>query len=125
MDVGVENKGRPVEPCPAGGDPASRSAREPRALLLVLAGLLAVLAGRSLWPAPHPAAGAARQARSADAAVRVGAIRDLERLGPDDPGIALPVLIDRFHDAEPEVRVAAANALVMVVQGAHFHGTAT
>ena len=55
--------------------------------------------------------------RRGDAAARLKAIRELEHLGPQDPEVALPALIDALDDPEPVNRGAAAEGLVAVIPG--------
>ncbi len=54
---------------------------------------------------------------------RLEAIRELQRLGPQDPEVALPALVGVLADPEPVNRGAAAEALVTVIQGAGGDGS--
>jgi HEAT repeat protein len=94
------------------------------ALALVLAGLLGVLAWQSPWKVGGPAATAAQGLREKDASRRIAAIGDLERFGPDEPGVALPALRSTLKDEDAKVRATGAMALVTVVRGAGLSGTA-
>src|SRR5262249_36310466 len=85
---------------------------------LAISGLVLYLAWCVVWERSHPAASPARGIGSGDAAGRLKAIRDVERLGPQDPDVALPALIRGLEDPEPGNRQAAAESLVAVIQGA-------
>jgi HEAT repeat protein len=87
-------------------------------LALAISGLVLYLAWCVVWERSHPAASPARGIGSGDAAGRLKAIREVERLGPQDPDVALPALIRGLEDPEPGNRQAAAESLVAVIQGA-------
>jgi hypothetical protein len=56
-------------------------------------------------------------------AKRIVAISDLERFGPEEPGVALAALCDSLGDADARVRAAGAMGLVMVVRSTGLRGT--
>jgi len=87
-------------------------------LTLTFIGLVVLFVGRNFWPIRHLATGAARGVKERTAAQRLAAIHELERLGPEDPTVAIPALRGCLEDQDAEVRAAAATALVMVVRGA-------
>ncbi len=84
---------------------------------LALSGLVLYLVWCVLWERSHPAGAAARGIRRGDSAARLKVIREVERLGPQDPEGAMPALIVALEDPEPDNRVAAAEGLVAVIQG--------
>lgn len=86
-------------------------------LALLISGVVLYLAWWLMWERSHPASPAARTVRSGPDATRLGAIADLERLGPEDPDVAIPALISALGDPSGEIRAAAATALVTVIQG--------
>jgi HEAT repeat protein len=86
-------------------------------LALAISGLVLYLAWSALWERSHPASAAARGVREGDAAARLHAMRDLERLGPQDPEVALPALIEGLADPDATNRAAAITGLVAVVHG--------
>src|SRR5262249_35690026 len=88
-----------------------------------ISALVLYLAWCILWERSHPAGAAARGVRKAHAGARLAAIRELERLGPQDPEVALPALVGVLADPEPVNRAAAAEALVTVIQGAGGDGS--
>ena len=114
-----------------GGDEADRESRGDRRrgrgltgpLALAISGLVLYLAWCVVWERSHPAASLARGVRSGDGAARLKAIRDLERLGPQDPEVALPALIGGLEDPTPGNCEAAAEALVAVIQGVEGTGS--
>jgi HEAT repeat protein len=59
-----------------------------------------------------------------DASKRIAAIGDLERFGPEEPGVAIPALRNTLKDDNAQVRAAGAMALVLVVRGAGLSGAA-
>ncbi len=62
-------------------------------LALAISGLVLYLAWCVVWERSHPAASATRGIRRGDAAARLEAIRQVERVGPQDPEVAIPGLI--------------------------------
>jgi HEAT repeat protein len=89
---------------------------------LVLVGLVVVAASRTLWRGSGPAAAAARGLRDGDASKRLASIGDLQRFGPEEPGVALAALRGTLQDGEARVRAAGAMAMVMVVRAAAHRG---
>ncbi|MGP0066271.1 MAG: HEAT repeat domain-containing protein, partial [Isosphaeraceae bacterium] len=85
---------------------------------VLLSGGVLVLAWSSLWESNHPAAGPAREIRSAERADRLKAIHELEQMGDEDTEVAIPALIVGLSDPEAGLRAASARALVTVVNGA-------
>jgi hypothetical protein len=67
------------------------------------------------WARSHPASTAALRVREGDAAARLKSIRELERIGPEDPGIALPALAEATSDPEPGNRAAAIGGVLQVI----------
>ena len=84
---------------------------------LAVSGLVLYLAWWVLWERSHPASSAARRVRQGDAAVRLEAIRELEHLGPQDPEIAVPALIEGLADPVAMNRGAAAEGLAAAIPG--------
>ena len=84
---------------------------------MAISGLVLYLAWSALWERSHPAGAAARGVREVDAAARLQALRDLERLGPQDPEVALPALIEGLADPDAANRTAAISGLVSVIHG--------
>jgi HEAT repeat protein len=60
--------------------------------------------------------------RSDVASRRISAIHDLERLGPEDPEVAIPALSASLEDTDPAVRAAAAIALGVAGLGTEARG---
>lgn len=87
-------------------------------LTLTFIGLVVLFVGRTFWPGHHPATAAARGVKERTVAQRLAAIHELERLGPEDPTVAIPALRGCLGDQDADVRAVAATALVMVVRGA-------
>lgn len=85
-------------------------------LVLAASGLLVYLAWSIMWERNHPAGPAALRVRQGDAAARLKVIRELERLGPEDPEIALPALSEAMADPEPFNRTAAVDGMLTVIQ---------
>ena len=92
-------------------------------LTLVVGGLIVYLAWCVLWEQDHPASSAARKIHKGDAAARLDAIRELARVGPEDPEVALPALSDALTDPVPGNRLAAIEAVLMVIQGVGPNGS--
>jgi HEAT repeat protein len=97
--------------------------RGPTGLLaMAISGLVLYLAWLVLWERSHPAAAAARRVRQGGAAERLAAIRDLESLGPQDPEIAVPALIEGLADPAATNRGAAAEGLAASIPGVGADG---
>src|SRR5262249_26954563 len=92
-------------------------------LSLAISGLVLYLAWCVLWERSHPAGPAAAGIRQGDAGARLRAIRELERIGPQDPDVALPALIEGLADRDASNRAASAGALVPVIQGIKVSGS--
>ncbi len=84
---------------------------------VAISGLVLYLVWCVLWERSHPAGAAARGIRRGDSAARLKVIREVERLGPQDPEGAMPALMVALDDPDPVNRVAAAEGLVAVIQG--------
>src|SRR5262245_9142242 len=98
--------------------------RGPTGLLaLTVSGLVLYLAWWVLWERSHPAASAARRVRDGNAGVRLAAIRALENLGPQDPEVAVPALIEGLADPVPMNRTAAGEGLAVAIPGVGATGT--
>jgi HEAT repeat protein len=88
-------------------------------LIVLVASCSVILwAARSLWESQHPAYGAARGLHARSPSERVNAIRLTGQLGIGDATVAIPLLIAALTDPEPEVRVAACEALGPLVSDA-------
>jgi HEAT repeat protein len=85
-------------------------------LLLAIGGAVVYLAWSIHWSRNHPASNAAQRVRQGEAAARLQSIRELERIGPEDPGVALPALAEAMSDAEPGNRAAAIAGVLEVIQ---------
>lgn len=83
--------------------------------VLPLGGLLLYLAVSILWDRSHPASRAALSLQDGGAAVRLGAIRELERVGAEDPGVALTALAGGLMDPQGENRIAVIDGLLAVI----------
>ncbi len=90
----------------------------PGLVALIVSGVVLFLVWLGLWERNHPAAAAARGMRKAEVAGRLKAIHELERLGAEDPEVAIPALITGLSDSHVGVRTAAVGALVTVVNNA-------
>jgi HEAT repeat protein len=101
-----------------------RSRRTLAAMTLVLFVLLVILTTKGWRLSSRPAAAAARKLSDPKVSQRIAAIRDLERFGSQEPETALAALTMALKDTEPQVRTTAAEALVLVVQGAVVRGAA-
>ena len=86
-------------------------------LALAISGLVLYLAWCVLWERTHPASSAARRVHQGNAAGRLAAIRELEHLGPQDPEVAVPALIDGLSDPVAANRAAAAESMAAAVPG--------
>jgi HEAT repeat protein len=86
-------------------------------LSLGISGLVLYVAWCVVWERSHPAASPARGMRQGRAAARLKAIHEVERIGPQDPEVALPALIGGLSDPDPKNRMEAARGLVAVIQG--------
>jgi HEAT repeat protein len=90
---------------------------------LAISALVLYLAWWVLWERCHPASPAASGLREGDPGARLGAIRELECIGPQDPDVALPALIEGLADQVAANRTASASALVAVIQGIKLGGS--
>jgi HEAT repeat protein len=91
-------------------------------LVAFCGGLLWV--ARHVWESQHSAVAVAHGLRARNSFDRDNAARHLVQLGLGDASVAIPPLIAALNDAEPEVRVAAAEALNPLISDAVAHGTA-
>lgn len=92
--------------------------------VLAASGVLVYLVWSIMWERNHPAGSAARLVLKGDSAARLKVIRDLERLGPEDPEIALLALAEELADPEPFNRTAAVDGLLTVIQHVGPSGSA-
>jgi hypothetical protein len=83
---------------------------------LAIGGAVVYLAWSIHWARSHPASAAALRVRQGDGAARLEVIRELSRLGPDDPGIALPALAEAMSDPEPANRAEAVSGTLPTIQ---------
>jgi HEAT repeat protein len=128
--VGGVRRGRDGPLVPGGGEAESDWRAEGRRgrgltgpVALAISGLVLYLAWSALWERSHPASAAARGVREGDTAARLQALRDLERLGPQDPDVALPALIEGLADPDAANRAAAITGLVSVIHGVTGSGS--
>jgi HEAT repeat protein len=110
----------------AASPPRSRRLQTSVRTLIALVACCGVLlwAARIAWESQHPAIAAAQRLKARSAFERVEATRQLGQLGLGDASEAIPPLIAALNDADPEVRVAAAEALNPVISNAVANGTA-
>jgi HEAT repeat protein len=111
-----DSKAEPIE-----GRPLQTGVRT----LIVLVASCGVIfwAARYVWEIQHPAYGMARGLQAHSPSERVNATRLMEQVGMGDSAVAIPPLIAALRDAEPEVRVAACQALGPLVADAVLAGT--
>jgi HEAT repeat protein len=96
-----------------------------RGLIVVVAcGGFMSWAARTLWENEHPAVVAARGLQSSNPSDRETAVRQLLSSGLVDPDQAIPPLVTALGDSEAGVRIAAAEALGAMANGAVRTGRA-
>ncbi len=103
------------EPGSSGGFPIVRRLMGP--LLMAIAGLVLYGAWWIIWEHGHPAASAIRRLESEDVAGRMEALQELGSLGPHDPELAVPALMQALSDPDPANRARAAEDLGVTVMG--------
>ncbi len=114
---GFENdpRGPLHEPGPSGGIAVVRRLMGP--FLIAIGALVLYGAWWIIWEHGHPAASAIRRLESEDAAGRMEALEELGSLGPHDPELAVPALMEALRDHDPTNRSKAAEDLGVAIMG--------